>query len=164
MKFLNEKLYLEALAGKKPYFFGNVNNDVPTWDEVFFNLEKAVEEQSHIKNLPNYGIITHTGDLHIEKVKYFSEYLKQNLNHSAISAHVYIGLTKYFESFGMHSDDVDVYFWQIIGRTKWCIVDDVDNYEYVLNSGDLIYVPKNIKHQVSSFGPRVGISFGLEKH
>ena len=53
---------------------------------------------------------------------------------------------------------MDVYFWQIQGSTKW----EFDSLSYILNPGDLIYVPRGVYHSVFPLTPRVGISFGAE--
>ena len=62
-------------------------------------------------------------------------------------------------NFGNHNDDVDVWFWQNKGVSKW----DFNNGDsYTLDEGDLIYVPKGVYHKVSSVVARFGISMSRE--
>jgi mannose-6-phosphate isomerase-like protein (cupin superfamily) len=63
----------------------------------------------------------------------------------------------------IHSDAVDGFFTQFAGSTLWRVYDN-DNLEqenYTLNSGDLIFIPKNLKHSVESLCPRNAISISF---
>ena len=71
------------------------------------------------------------------------------------TAHLYINITTDVGTFGIHKDTVDVHYWQVQGKTKW-IIEKKD--EYVLEPGDLIYVPEGVYHSVIPQGPRVGVS------
>lgn len=61
----------------------------------------------------------------------------------------------------IHFDPVDGFFIQFEGSTLWKIYDNENNEEYVLNSGDLIFIPKNLKHSVESLCPRNAISISF---
>lgn len=63
----------------------------------------------------------------------------------------------------IHFDAVDGFFTQFAGSTLWRVYDN-DNLEqenYTLNSGDLIFIPKNLKHSVESLCPRNAISISF---
>jgi uncharacterized RmlC-like cupin family protein len=63
---------------------------------------------------------------------------------------------------GKHNDPMDVIYAQFIGSVTWTIYDE-DKYEiYVLNPGDIIYVPKTVIHEVTSLSPRAALSFMFE--
>jgi len=57
-------------------------------------------------------------------------------------------------NFGRHNDDMDVWFWQCQGLSRWVL----DDKEFTLEPGDLIYVKKGIYHNVSALTPRAGVS------
>lgn len=161
-KFLEDQKFLEARSKRQHYFFGKVLPGTPSWDDVFRNLEKSMEEESLIKLGPYLSIVTHDGDKHIRLAGEFLAELGRLDPALKGSAHVYIGLTKFSESFGKHKDNSDVWSWQVIGATRWKVFAQGGVMEYTLNAGDVLYVPRNMEHEVTSLCPRVGISFGLD--
>lgn len=58
----------------------------------------------------------------------------------------------------IHSDPVDGFFIQFQGSTLWKIYYDSKTEEHYLNSGDMIFIPKELKHSVESMCPRNAIS------
>ena len=73
-----------------------------------------------------------------------------------------VSLTNKEPTTGKHSDPVDVIYAQFIGMVTWTIHDEDKNESFVLNPGDIIYVPKSIVHEVTSLTPRAAISFVFE--
>ena len=63
---------------------------------------------------------------------------------------------------GKHSDPIDVIYCQFIGSVTWTIFDEDKSESFVLNPGDIIYVPKSVMHEVTSLTPRAAISFMFE--
>jgi mannose-6-phosphate isomerase-like protein (cupin superfamily) len=63
----------------------------------------------------------------------------------------------------IHSDAVDGFFTQFAGSTLWRVYDNnnLEQESYILNSGDLIFIPKNLKHSVESLCPRNAISISF---
>lgn len=77
-------------------------------------------------------------------------------------AHLYLSLTNLDETFEAHIDTMDVWFWQAIGKTHWKTYETEQGSEFLLEPGDLIYIPRGVKHKVKSLTPRVGISMANE--
>jgi len=161
-EFLAEPAFLEARKNKQPCVLRGALPDTPSWDDVFVNLEKSMQEDSLIKLGPYLSIVTHNGHKHIRYAAEFLAEIQKLAPTLAGSAHVYIGLTRFSESFGRHRDNSDVFFWQIIGSTSWKVFTQDGIREHVLNAGEMIYVPRYMEHEVASLSPRVGISFGLD--
>ena len=161
-EFLQDAAFREARKAKRYWFFRKALQETPGWDDVFRNLEKSIEEQSLVKIGPYFSLVTHNGHLHIPQATAFLKEVQQFDPSLAGSAHVYIGLTKFSESFGRHRDNSDVFFWQVIGSTNWKVYPDDGVKEHVLTAGDIIYIPRYMDHEVTSLCPRVGISFGLD--
>lgn len=63
---------------------------------------------------------------------------------------------------GRHSDPIDVIYSQFIGSATWSIYSDEGVENFILNPGDIIYVPKSVEHEVTSISPRAAISFMFE--
>lgn len=59
-----------------------------------------------------------------------------------------------------HIDIEDVFILGLSGKTIYRIF-DVQNQEYEINKGDLIFIPKNIKHKVIGINPRIIASIGF---
>ena len=146
---------------QSPIFIKNCLNINLLWEDVFNLLDTITE-----KNL-NFEIHNHLLSLTIlhgffdnkihDGAKFLSLYEIQP--NKIYSAHVYANLSKYAKTFGKHKDNVDVFYLQAIGKTKW----EIEGHgEYLLDVGDLIYCPKNIYHTVTSLSPRVGISYGIK--
>lgn len=120
------------------------------WKDVIEEINYRVVNGGEIKTLQNFGMVM----FDCERIKNVKETMKKL---SAVSADCYVSFSEHSYSYGEHSDDCDVLFWQVIGKTKW----DVLQNTYILTENDLIFVPKEIKHQVTPLTPRVGISFGF---
>jgi mannose-6-phosphate isomerase-like protein (cupin superfamily) len=56
-----------------------------------------------------------------------------------------------------HKDDYDVYILGLYGRTLY----KVEDKEYIVNVGDLLYIPKNHLHIAIGLTPRINLSYGL---
>jgi mannose-6-phosphate isomerase-like protein (cupin superfamily) len=124
------------------------NLDTPSWDDLLFELNKSSEAGEFIRNISPGFFVSHFS-MRIPKVKVVLNEL--NLT----QAHSYINIMTTSETFGTHKDKDDVYFWQVKGKSKWTIMEST---EYVLDEGDLIYVPAGIIHNVTPLSVRAGIS------
>lgn len=128
----------------------NFNQQVPSWESILNNLNYSVIHKNLIKSKPKCFFVSH--DAHLMKE------VKKVLNNLNLKvAHLYINFAVEKNTFGRHKDNVDVWFWQVQGETKW----EFDNEQHTLNQGDLIYVPQQIYHNVIPLTPRAGISMSL---
>ena len=57
-------------------------------------------------------------------------------------------------------DEEDVFILGLKGKTIYRIY-GVENKDYEINKGDLIFIPKNIKHKVMAINPRIIASIGF---
>tara|TARA_R100001510_G_scaffold41888_1_gene38244 strand:+ start:216 stop:629 length:414 start_codon:yes stop_codon:yes gene_type:complete len=133
-----------------PKLIKKYNLKTPSWESLLDNLNYSMYEGNSphgIKHNPLGFFVTHEADK-ISEVKEVLE--KLDLNY----AHLYLNLLINEETFGRHNDEVDVYFWQVQGISKWIF----DKENYILEKGDLIIVPKGIYHDVKPLSPRAGIS------
>lgn len=126
--------------------------DTPSWDKILFNLDYSSLNNEKIKNTSRGFFVSHNA----QRIPEVQNVLK-NLNLKI--AHLYINILQNSPTFGEHKDVVDVWFWQAKGSTVWVIE---NKEEYLLEEGDLIYIPKGILHNVIPLGPRAGISMSYE--
>lgn len=73
-----------------------------------------------------------------------------------------VSLTDKEPTTGKHSDPIDVIYCQFVGSVAWTIFDKDNTETFILNSGDIIYVPRSVIHEVKSLNPRAAISFMFE--
>jgi mannose-6-phosphate isomerase-like protein (cupin superfamily) len=99
--------------------------------------------------LPGF-FVCHSANIH----KKVQEVMKMV---NATDAHIYFNITRKAGSFGLHHDDTDVVYWQCVGKVV-VIIDDV---EYLLKPGDMIKIPKYVKHNVVPITPRIGVSLSV---
>jgi quercetin dioxygenase-like cupin family protein len=138
-------------TSKSVYFLKNWNDDVVNWNEALINYNQSVLLGNLTKG-ENGFYVSHEAHK-ISKVKKVLE--DNNLNY----AHLYFNIITQAKTFGKHKDEIDVWFWQCQGVTKWIIE---DKEEFILNTGDLIYIPTGFKHEVVPLSPRLGISMSKE--
>ena len=131
--------------------FKAYDKNVPDWSTCIENFNESANNNDIIKHHCPGFFVSHRAHL-IKEVTTILQRL--NLKH----AHLYMNVTTRSHGFGNHRDEDDVYFWQCQGKTEWVIE---DNTSYFLEPGDLIYIPKNVYHNVKTLTPRVGISMSM---
>jgi ribosomal protein L16 Arg81 hydroxylase len=159
-EFLNDTIFLENRKNKKHHIFKNVDLVPPKWNDIIQELNDSFVKKRRVTSLPNLGFVVHSG----QNISGISELLQKisSLDKSVpCTAHCYISFLEISKSFGRHKDEADVIFWQMIGKTKW-IIDDETTVTYELEPNDVIYVPRDMYHNVIPLSPRAGMSFGLE--
>ena len=122
----------------------------PEWQEILENFNNSVKDNREVKHNCLGFFFSNNADK-IEKVRNVLNELK------LYTAHLYINISEDGDTYGRHCDDVDVYYWQIQGKTIW----EFDDKKYTLNKGDLIIVPKGVYHNVIPLGPRAGVSMSI---
>lgn len=131
-----------------PYLVKNWNNNVVNWTEALLNFNTSYNNNSLIKSKDNGFFVSHEA----HKINKVSKILQEN---NFNEAHLYFNIITNAETFGKHKDKMDVWFWQCQGITQWIIN---EKEKVLLNSGDLIYVPIGVYHEVIPLSPRIGIS------
>jgi len=130
-------------------YIKNFDLNVPSWNEVLKNFNNSVLNNEEIKH-SCLGFFASFNANGIKKVKNVMKKL------NTTDAHLYINITIKGNTYGNHCDNVDVYFWQCQGQTKWIF--NESNQQFLLSKGDLIIVPKGTFHNVIPLTPRVGVS------
>jgi ribosomal protein L16 Arg81 hydroxylase len=141
-------------------FIGKIDFPTLTWDEVIFNFNKNVVENTDYKLMDNFGFVTHQTE-HNRKIYKIGDELQKIFPNNSITAHLYVSFLEISKTFGRHNDNSHVFFWQCIGITQWKVWDDKE-YTYNLMPGEVLYVPAGMDHDTKPITPRAGISFGIE--
>jgi len=161
MPIFSKPEFLEARKNKKHQFFPQSADDQLSWEEVVDCVNYNVVNDIYMRKLNNLTIILHDASINPKIAKILEVFGKFEPT-VPCTAHMYISLSKLSETFGWHKDKGDVVFWQAIGSTKFSVREPDKLYEYNMQPGDMIYVPRGMMHNTEPMGPRVGISMGLE--
>lgn len=159
--FFYREDFLNAFHQGRHFYFKHLHLPLLKWEDIIQAFNDNFKNNGIIKNLKNYGLVFHdcsTIPITLELLKAFSSLDSGSTG----SAHAYVSLTEQSSSFDRHCDSANVFYWQVIGSSKW-IVEDKITVEYNLSPNSAIYIPKAMFHEVIPLEPRVGISFGLEK-
>jgi len=74
----------------------------------------------------------------------------------------FMGLGPDTESYPRHTDKMDVFLVQSIGKVNIIVENFMNEIEVDLYPGDFIYIPRGTAHQIIPEGSRVTMSFGVE--
>lgn len=61
----------------------------------------------------------------------------------------------------VHSDPVDGFYVQCNGQTTWRAVYEDHTEEYIVNPGDMLYIPSGVNHSVESMNVRNAVSISF---
>jgi mannose-6-phosphate isomerase-like protein (cupin superfamily) len=136
----------------KYYYKKNFDKKVLDWQTLLNNFNQSLIEGKQIKHNPIGFFVSHEA----HKIPQLKKVLKKL---DCKIAHLYFNITNTSKTFGKHKDNVDVWFWNCQGQTKWVME---DKESFILNPGDLIFVSKGIYHEVIPLTPRAGISMSKE--
>ena len=67
----------------------------------------------------------------------------------------YLNLTKNISNTELHKDETDNFYWQNIGSVEWI----TKNESFIVNPGDLVFIPSGVHHGVNLFEPRASLGF-----
>lgn len=110
------------------------------WHDLTMTLDKL--DESHFPNL--------------ESKNNYLESFHPNKSMGRFGA---ISFTDSEPTTGKHTDPVDVMYWNCVGISQWEIFYGDESKLFVLNPGDVIFVPAKTLHEVTSLSPRAAISF-----
>ena len=167
--FLKDQRYIDARNNDDFFFFGKVDVPTPSWQEILEELNRQYKIHLHnrdfeiFKYQDNLGFILHKCE-HIPVVKEFliAISLSHHRIHQLFTSLGYISLSSESKTYGRHKDEMDVWCWQMQGKTLWTVEGKNEKFEKILEPGELIYVPRDMWHNTKPITPRAGLSFGSE--
>lgn len=127
------------------------DTEVLKWEQILSFYSRAVDTQIPYEcREPGFFVIKPRAaeEIDIPELQKMLDKLKIK------EAHVYFSLVTGTIGYGKHHDITDVWFWQCQGTSKWV----VDGFTYMMNPGDLLFIPSGLDHCVESITPRAGVS------
>lgn len=146
--------------------------DVPSWEEFIQYIEKASCELSEFPDtLTEYDLNLGgkvVGNILIKQGLYL--YIKANsdlgnskkiledarmLRVNLVLANAYVNLSSNIDSIPPHMDSADNFYWQCQGSVEW----EANGNSYLVEPGDLVYIPAKTLHAVKFSVPRAAMGF-----
>ena len=133
--------------------------NVPAWDDVIKQIDYCYRRKLLAQN-SSLGMKCEHGYNYKQITPLQEKIVSNNSSDYIFTYDAYISLSSESKTFGKHNDTVHTWFWQCVGKTKWTVWDDKE-YTYILNPGDVIFVPSEMYHLPIPLTPRMGLSLGL---
>lgn len=163
------------------FVYQNLISDNPTWQnfidhlssEIHTPLDNPLVSDTPFKERVINGVMMKSMfymDVRVRNLSQFSEAsdlmsaFSEATGDDIYPVSVFINFVGNEYDVPAHSDNRETIFWQCIGRTVWHVYPDGSEFPmtYELNPGDVIYIPKGIRHAVDIFEPRASIAFGYK--
>ena len=146
-------------------------NVFPDWSDIINSVDHAMKEDSIQESPPNceqVGNVRFFDRLllivnHAERYEYpglseINEYFK-GLDIELLKALAIVHFASLQKTTGRHHDEKSVIYVQLINSVIWHVWENGVKKEFLLEPGDMIFVPKMTDHEVVPLMPRVGITF-----
>jgi mannose-6-phosphate isomerase-like protein (cupin superfamily) len=153
----------------------NFCNDVPSWDEFIEYLDEATHQPSSFPDpLPQYDLNLGgkvVGNTLIKQNFYIYIAPHRNIGNSERIiqefsfihpwfgiGNLYVNLSSTIDNVPFHSDALDNFYWQCQGSVQW----EANGNTYVVEPGDLVFIPAKTSHAVNFSGPRAAVGFSVD--
>ena len=157
------KVNIRPMDWDKHQVFKKLWADLPDFITVLSDLELDIFTPNASQHIGDLGFVTWHGE-RMPRVKTILGKIQALRPKDVCSAHIYISILSKSKTFGRHMDSTDVFYIQGAGKTSWVVEDEGEVFNYALEEGDMIYVPKGMYHTPFPLSPRYGISIGFDTH
>lgn len=175
---INNKIIKDILKNKHNsniVIFKKFCTETPDWSEFIKYIDQSSRMliSSFPENLNDTPNTVVSGNMIIKQNFYFylgihgflgkSSYKIQNEFSKIFKCEggmttVYVNLSTNINNISEHTDKYDNFYWQCIGITEWVY----KNKKYLVEPGDLVYIPANVPHSVNFRMPRAAIGFSWD--
>lgn len=174
---INRESVLESLNNRVAVKFSNVFENEYSWTHFIEFINYAIKEKNpyasktEVKETIGYVNFWHrltmtldnTSEDYFPNLEQKHELLQSFIDKGYLGRFGALSFTDSEPTTGRHSDPVTVMYWNCIGSVRWDVYPDSGQQTFILNPGDVILVPHDTMHEVTSLGPRAAISFMFEK-
>lgn len=170
-----ENLILENKKNGTSVLIKDFYKDVPSWDDFIKYIHDSSHEESSLPNpLPKYDLDLGgkaIGNVLIKQNFYFYIPASKDIGNSGDIVkgfasinpdfsliNLYINLSNKIDNVPSHKDSRDNFYWQCQGSVEW----NANGNTFMVDPGDLVYIPANTYHAVNFFGPRAAVGFSCD--
>lgn len=136
------------------------------WNQCIDCFQKSIDVSGDFgvkplfdgQKIPSFSV--HNANI-IPQVQKVKDFILRNRRQKTCSSHMFVSLTNESHAWGLHSDKIDVYVWQVYGTTKW----EVEYYDlkHDLSPNQMLYIPAGTMHRAIPVEPRIALSFGISE-
>ena len=130
---------------------------LPSWEAIIQNLDECIKTEK-VRDLGRGGYVA----LDVIHAKYKQANILAKELGDKVELHTYISLSTASKTSGKHKDLEDVWCLQAQGQTLFKVWEEDQEFSYILDSGDMLYIPSKITHEATPLTPRVLLSYGEE--
>jgi mannose-6-phosphate isomerase-like protein (cupin superfamily) len=136
------------------------------WNECISCFQKSIDRSGDFgvkplfdgQKIPSFSV--HNANI-IPQVQKVKDFILSMTRQKSCSSHMFVSLTNESHAWNWHSDKIDVYVWQVFGKTKWNV--DFYDLECELAPNQMIYIPAGTMHKATPIEPRIALSFGISE-
>jgi ribosomal protein L16 Arg81 hydroxylase len=163
-----------AVENKNPIHIKKQISVLPGWSDIINSIDSAMKEDSIQESPTNCEQIGNVRFLdrlllvvnHAERYEYpvlneINEYFK-SLDVELLKALVIVHFSTSQKTTGRHYDEKSVMYIQLINSVVWNVWENGVKKEFILEPGDIIFMPKMTEHEVIPLMPRAAITFGVK--
>jgi len=163
-----------AIKNQSPIHIKKQINVFPEWSDIINSIDVAMKEESiqacppHCEQIGNVRFFDRLllAVNSAERYDYpglneIKEYFK-SVDVEFLKSLVIVHFSTLQKTTGRHYDDKSVIYIQLINSVVWNVWENDVKKEFVLEPGDIMFMPKMIEHEVIPLMPRVAITFGIK--
>lgn len=156
---------IKSRETRKPFVVRKAFNLVPQWWFFINYLNYAIKHPEMHRKFGDYYFALEVFDQDISNTKFAYDHIYNTLNNNhplGVQARpaFLVSLVDTLPNMPKHSDSCDQMHTACIGESRWILtLPDSTEVIYILEPGDLIFIPTGIEHVVTSVTPRAGITF-----
>lgn len=178
-----KKLIEKCRESKDGILFKNFTSNNPTWDQFIKHLDHEYhnppqqisskpEEEKMINGVclrNNFYLSVRSpargsyGNIFFPQSSDVLDFFDSLIGEPGHGVSSFINFVGKEQPITIHPDRRDTLYWQCIGSTTWNVYqndNDLSQFKsFVLNPGDVIFVPKGVSHTVITGEPRAAIAF-----
>jgi mannose-6-phosphate isomerase-like protein (cupin superfamily) len=163
-----KEAFEEAKNFGTPAVFRNVFPKVPSWESFTTHLASAVKEPNTVRTFHEHYHVVEVYEHNLESV--VATYEGYDEVYTALNDANSLGIMRRpvmllatvigTPELQRHRDPCDQMHWACVGVESWKVwVSEDKVLEFILNPGDVIFIPVGLYHQVNSVTPSAGITW-----
>lgn len=164
-----------AYLNSVPLHVKNQIKILPEWSDFIKNIDESIKKETlDVKSSnPSSKIlgslrvfdtlafsIDHSVNYQYPGIVEMNDYLS-SLGLQPFTAISFINLAGGQNTTTRHSDGCSVLYIQVINSVKWVVNINETDKEFILEPGDIMFMPKGVEHEVFSSAPRAAVSFAV---
>lgn len=148
-------------------FLNNVSANAKDDDPMFYNQAFKNAGKKMIGILQFWGefnLVAPKTSNHYKYKDYYVKKISEIYQGELTDLNAVVSVADWDKSSTRHRDNADVLNLQCLGKTRWLTSETYESEptEFILEPGDIMFVPKELWHEVSAIGPRANLIFGFE--